>query len=212
MAKPTGTSTDHIEPTTTPGKELSRELEDINSIPLGWFVWMVAFTASIAGLLFGYALPRVLLLEIAHRNLDMTQALSLQYWFTLETIWTDGHQRTARRRSLPPCVRVVRAFFGAIFAGLTADKFGRKTPIYIGCFLFTVGAALQASAYSIPQMAVGRFVVGLGVGSAAMIVPLYVAELAPAHTPAFARDILTTLKARDRYIGEQTHFFRTSVF
>lgn len=90
MAKPTGTSTDHIEPTTTPGKELSRELEDINCIPLGWFVWMVAFTASIAGLLFGYALPRVLLLEIAHRNLDMTQALSLQYWSILETIWTDG--------------------------------------------------------------------------------------------------------------------------
>lgn len=30
-------------------------------------------------------------------------------------------------------------------------------------------------------MEVGRFVVGLGVGSAAMIVPLYVAELAPAQ-------------------------------
>ena len=37
-------------------------------------------------------------------------------------------------------------------------------------------------------MTVGRFVVGLGVGSAAMVVPLYVAEMAPA-------------KARGRLIG-----------
>lgn len=51
--------------------------------------------------------------------------------------------------------------------------------IYVGCVLFTVGAILQAAAYSIAQMAVGRLVVGFGVGSAAMVVPLYIAEIAP---------------------------------
>lgn len=51
--------------------------------------------------------------------------------------------------------------------------------IYIGCALFTIGAVLQAAAYTIAQMSVGRLVVGLGVGSAAMIVPLYIAEIAP---------------------------------
>ena len=45
--------------------------------------------------------------------------------------------------------------------------------------LFTVGAILQATAYSIAQMSVGRLVVGFGVGSAAMVVPLYIAEIAP---------------------------------
>jgi MFS transporter, SP family, solute carrier family 2 (myo-inositol transporter), member 13 len=35
-------------------------------------------------------------------------------------------------------------------------------------------------AYSVPQFAVGRFVIGLGVGAAAMIVPLYISEIAPA--------------------------------
>lgn len=49
------------------------------------------------------------------------------------------------------------------------------------CFLFTIGAILQAAAYSIGQMAVGRLVVGFGVGSAAMVVPLYIAELAPTN-------------------------------
>jgi MFS family permease len=71
------------------------------------------------------------------------------------------------------------AFVGAIIAGLTADKFGRKMAIYVGCVLFTVGAILQASAYTIAQMAIGRLVVGFGVGSAAMVVPLYIAEIAP---------------------------------
>ena len=51
--------------------------------------------------------------------------------------------------------------------------------IYVGCILFTIGALLQASAYSIAQMSVGRLVVGFGVGSAAMVVPLYIAEIAP---------------------------------
>jgi SP family myo-inositol transporter-like MFS transporter 13 len=71
------------------------------------------------------------------------------------------------------------AFFGAIAAGVYADRFGRKTGIYIGCLLFTIGALIQAASYSFAQMCVGRFVVGLGVGSAAMIAPLYIAEIAP---------------------------------
>ena len=64
------------------------------------------------------------------------------------------------------------AFVGAVAAGLTADRFGRKGAIYMGCFLFVVGAVLQAAAYSLAQITVGRLVVGLGVGSAAMIVPV----------------------------------------
>lgn len=61
---------------------------------------------------------------------------------------------------------------GAVGAGLLADRFGRKLPIWIGCVLFTIGTVLQTAAYSVAQFAVGRFVVGLGVGLAAMIVPL----------------------------------------
>jgi MFS transporter, SP family, solute carrier family 2 (myo-inositol transporter), member 13 len=49
------------------------------------------------------------------------------------------------------------------------------------CLLFAIGAVLQAAAYSLAQMAVGRLVVGFGVGSAAMVVPLYIAEIAPTN-------------------------------
>ncbi|KXH55613.1 hypothetical protein CSAL01_10240 [Colletotrichum salicis] len=72
------------------------------------------------------------------------------------------------------------AFIGAIFAGATADRFGRKIAIHVGSFLFTAGAVIQAAANSLALMTVGRLVVGFGVGSAAMIIPLYIAELSPA--------------------------------
>ena len=50
----------------------------------------------------------------------------------------------------------------------------------MGCILFIVGAVLQACSYSLAQMTVGRLIVGFGIRSAAMIVPLYIAEVAPA--------------------------------
>jgi SP family myo-inositol transporter-like MFS transporter 13 len=67
-----------------------------------------------------------------------------------------------------------------VIAGCIADKYGRKLPIFLACFVFVIGTVLQTVAYHLPQFAVGRFVVGLGVGSAAMVVPLYISELAPA--------------------------------
>ena len=60
--------------------------------------------------------------------------------------------------------------------------------IYLGCVLFIAGAVLQAAAYTIVQMAIGRLVIGFGVGCGAMVLPLYVAEIAPA-------------KARGKLIG-----------
>lgn len=92
-----------------------------------------------------------------------------------------GKILTSQEKELITSITSGGAFIGAIIAGSIADRYGRKTTIYMGCFLFTVGAVLQAAAYSIAQMTVGRFVIGLGVGSAAMIVPLYIAEVAPAQ-------------------------------
>lgn len=73
------------------------------------------------------------------------------------------------------------ALIGAVLAGLTSDKYGRKLGIYVGCALFVVGTVIQAAAYSIAQMTVGRLIVGFGVGNAAMIIPLYIGEMAPAR-------------------------------
>lgn len=111
------------------------------------------------------------------------------------------------------------ALIGALIAGLPADKYGRKLWIYIDCFLFLVGSIIQASSFSVPQMAVGRFVVGLGVGSAAMIVPLYIGEIASARYVMLETHILFLLFGyiadfltfTIRYRGTMIAFDNTSV-
>lgn len=81
-----------------------------------------------------------------------------------------GHVLSSSEQELITSLTSGGALVGAVIAGMTADKYGRKFGIYIGCFLFLIGSVIQAAAFSLAQMSVGRFVVGLGVGSAAMII------------------------------------------
>lgn len=91
-----------------------------------------------------------------------------------------GHELSSSEQELVTSLTSGGALIGAVFAGFTADRFGRKLPIWCACAVFIVGTVLQTAAYHVPQFAIGRFVVGLGVGSAAMVCPLYISELAPA--------------------------------
>jgi MFS family permease len=58
----------------------------------------------------------------------------------------------------------IGCFFGAIICMLAGEKLGRRMCILMGSAILSVGAALQASSYSIPQMIVGRIVAGIGNG------------------------------------------------
>ncbi|KAG8355261.1 Myo-inositol transporter 1 [Fusarium venenatum] len=92
----------------------------------------------------------------------------------------DGRFMSPSEKELITALCAAGAFVGAIIAGVTADKYGRKPAIWFASVLFTIGAVVQASSYSLIQMCVGRVLVGLGVGSASMVIPLYIAEIAPA--------------------------------
>lgn len=64
-------------------------------------------------------------------------------------------------------------------AGILADKLGRKRVILVADILFIVGALWQATTTSVSGMIVGRSIVGLAVGGASLVVPLYVALCMP---------------------------------
>jgi len=73
------------------------------------------------------------------------------------------------------------ALVGSLIAGELGDGLGRKRTILIAGALFTLGAAIQWAAPGVLILVAGRFVVGAGVGIAAVSAPLYASELAPAQ-------------------------------
>jgi len=73
------------------------------------------------------------------------------------------------------------ALVGSLVAGELGDRLGRKRAILIAGGLFTLGAAIQWIAPSVLVLVAGRFIIGAGVGIAAVSAPLYASELAPAN-------------------------------
>ena len=71
------------------------------------------------------------------------------------------------------------AMIGAAFAGRLSDRMGRRRLIMIAAVVFTGGALLAAFAPTVAVLIAARFIIGLAVGSAALVVPLYLAEIAP---------------------------------
>ena len=73
------------------------------------------------------------------------------------------------------------AAVGAASAGPLSDRLGRRNIIIIAAILFSIGAIGAALAPNVGILVLFRLVLGLGVGSAALIVPLYLSEIAPTH-------------------------------
>ncbi|KAG5757917.1 hypothetical protein H9Q72_013945 [Fusarium xylarioides] len=71
------------------------------------------------------------------------------------------------------------AFFGCASSFLVAERFGRRPTLILAAIIFSIGAALQMIG-RLDCLYVGRALTGWGVGSSAMILPIYVSECSPA--------------------------------
>ena len=71
------------------------------------------------------------------------------------------------------------AMVGSGLAGPLSDTLGRRRLIMIAAVTFTVGAIGAAAAPGAGALVAARFVLGLAVGCAALVVPLYLSEIAP---------------------------------
>lgn len=92
---------DHVEISDTDA--VGNSIEDMGA---GWFVWLVAATASIAGSLFGYD-TGIISAVLVYLNNDL-----------------DGRPTSSSEKELITSLCSGGAFIGAIIAGLTADKVG----------------------------------------------------------------------------------------
>lgn len=73
------------------------------------------------------------------------------------------------------------AWLGTLLSGFVAEAMSRKYGIIVAVSVFMLGVVIQATAIQAGPEAIlaGRFITGMGVGSMAMIVPIYNCEIAP---------------------------------
>ncbi len=132
------------------------------------FVLIVAAVAAIGGLLFGYDTG-----VISGAILFIKQQFHLNS--VLEEVTTSAV--------------LVGAILGAIIGGLAADHIGRRWSIIAGAGSFIVGTLIASIAADEFVLLIGRVVVGLAIGVASFVVPMYISELAPPR----ARGAMTSL-------------------
>ncbi len=122
---------------------------------------IVAITSAVAavgGLLFGYDTGVIsgALLFIGHSMPMSTEVQS----FVVSSV-------------------LIGAMIGAATGGGMADHFGRRWTMFAAGGTFTVGALLAALAPDVMTLIAGRIIVGLAIGVASFVVPLYIGEVAP---------------------------------
>ena len=69
---------------------------------------------------------------------------------------------------------------GALGAGVLANAIGRKRSVVLILVAYAVFALLGALSVSMPMLLVARLLLGLTIGVTVVVVPVYVAESAPA--------------------------------
>jgi sugar porter (SP) family MFS transporter len=86
---------------------------------------------------------------------------------------------SSTQKELLTSILLIGAMVGALVAGRVADTIGRRRTVLITAAVFVIGVLLAAFSPSYGVLLVARVIIGLSVGSASMVVPLYIGETAP---------------------------------
>ena len=70
---------------------------------------------------------------------------------------------------------------GALAAGPLADRYGRRGILCLSGLFFAAGALASALTSDVSTLIAARILLGSGVGASSVLIPVYIAELAPAR-------------------------------
>ena len=164
-----------------------------------FFVAFLTVAAALSGLLFGWDTGVIsgVLVQIGS-GLGRPVSSSFNIMLVARLTMNASRQLTTIDKEWVTSILTVGALFGALVAGVLSDRIGRKAVLAGTDFFFILGAVVQAASFNLPAFYAGRFLMGLGVGSAAGIVPLYIGELAPTKQ----RGALTTINVVAITLGQ----------
>lgn len=123
------------------------------------FYVIVALIAAMSGVLFGYD----------------TGVISGAILFI-----KDEFHLSATMNGLVVSAVLFGALLGAIISGRLTDRFGRKRLLILDAVIFILGTFGSCLAFNITSLVISRVVVGVAIGIASYIAPLYISEIAPA--------------------------------
>ncbi|MDD5183935.1 MAG: sugar porter family MFS transporter [Paludibacter sp.] len=169
------------------------------------YIFGISMVSAMGGLLFGYdwvviggAKP------FYERFFDIASSANLQAW--------------AMSCALIGCV------VGAVISGVVSDRFGRKWPLLVSAFLFTIASLGTGMAINYNMFVIFRITGGIGIGLASALSPMYIAEVAPSHLRGrfvslnqmtivigiLAAQVINLLIAQKVPVGATDEYIRTS--
>jgi MFS transporter, SP family, galactose:H+ symporter len=122
------------------------------------YAYLVASVAALGGMLFGYDIGVI----------SGAENLLKAHWHL-----------SAASEELAVSAVLIGSIIGGIFGGKLADSVSRRYALVGLAAVYSVGAVATALAPSLVLFDVFRIIVGIAVGASSMIVPTYIAELAP---------------------------------
>lgn len=109
--------------------------------------------------------------------------IKLSYtYFDLATEGEPGYAHTTNIVGALNGVNSAGAVVGCLTSAWTADAFGRKRTMQLGCAILVVGGALCSGSISIGMFLAGRVIAGIGAGILAVCVPMYQGEVSTPET------------------------------
>jgi MFS transporter, SP family, galactose:H+ symporter len=122
------------------------------------FVLVVAAVAAVAGILFGF-----------DTGVISGAILFINEEFSLTSVMTEVAVSSV----------LMGAIIGALFGGPLSDRVGRRSSILAAAVIFLVGTVVVVLAPIFSIFIIGRILIGIAIGIASFVAPLYISEIAP---------------------------------
>lgn len=123
-------------------------------------VLVVAVIAAVAGILFGF-----------DTGVISGAILFINEEFSLTSVTTE----------VAVSAVLMGAIIGALFGGPLSDRVGRRSSILAASLIFLVGTFVVVLSPIFSVFIIGRILIGIAIGIASFVAPLYISEIAPEH-------------------------------